>query len=266
VRRLAAAASLLFIAAAAACPALAQSAVPSASALPAPAATPSPAPVRSRLFVPGPQFISVGITIAPRVSSEFAPPGTTGVNTSFALWNSGETTILGRFHVASYTDYRQLTYPHAAAYPVTTVGGSGSTIVPAFNVHEDELENGGGIRVLPNVYAGLGFIGIQGNVGYPQLHGIGEVLMLQPAAQPIIAPYARAFYSANLGGNYTLADFDKTALTYRGWRYHAGVLIREPGTKLALDIGYAGERLLNRTNAPATLQDSMITLGFDLRF
>ncbi len=257
MRRFAAAASLVLLAAAATCPALAQSPAPAATA-PAPAATPSSAPPRPRLFVPGPQFVSVGIAIAPRVSSEFAPPGTAGVNTSFALWNAGETTVLGRVHVASYTDYRQLTYPHAAAYAVTTVGGGGSTIVPAFNVHEDELENGGGIRVLPNVYAGLGFIGIQGNVGYPQLHGIGEVLMLQPAVQPIVAPYARAFYSANLGGSYTLANFERTALTYRGWRYHAGVLVREPGTKLALDIGYAGERLLNRTNAPATLHDAMI--------
>jgi hypothetical protein len=248
-------------------PVLAQSAPPApvASASPGPAATASPTPARRRLFVQGQQFISAGIAIAPRASSEFAPPWTVGTTGSFAAWNAGTTTVLGRYQVASYTDYRTLTYPHATSFPVTTVGGTGSTIVPAFNVHEDELENGGGIRVLPNVFAGLGFIGIAGNVGYPKLHGIGEVLMLEPTAQPIVAPYARLFYSANLGGNYALADEPSTALTYRGVRYHAGVLIREPGTRLSLDVGYAGERLLDRTNAPAALQDTMITLGFDLR-
>ena len=260
--------SMILLATTGALPVLAQSAstVRAASPSPAPFASPiSSAAKRRRLFVPGPQYLSVGIAIAPRVRSEFAPASTLGLNT-FEAWNAGETTVLGRFAVASYTDYRTLTYPHASTEAVTTVGGGGSTIVPAFNVHHDELENGGGIRVLPHVYVGLGLIGIQGNVGYPQIHGLGEVLMLQPALQPLIAPYARIFYTANAGGNYTLADGDRTALTYRGWRYHAGVLIREPGTRFALDVGYAGERLLDRTNAPATLQEGMLTLGLDLRF
>ena len=73
-------------------------------------------------------------------------------------------------------------------------------------------------------------------------------------------------YEPNAGGIYQLPDGNHTALTYRGLRYRAGVLITEPHTRVMLDLGFAGENLNNRTNAPARASDSMFIIGIGTRF
>jgi hypothetical protein len=254
-----AAAVAVVVAYAAAC----AQAVPAATPRPEPVATTAPAPYK--LIATGPQYLSFGLAVAPRVQSEFRPGSTTGRD-GFQLWQSGETVLLGRFRVASYNDIRLFSYDHVASDPVATIGGGGATIVPSFRVDANEFESGGGVELVHHVYAGLTYFAAAGNVGYPHLHGIGYLLMLQPEWHAPISPYAQVAYEANAGGNYTLADQTQTALTYRGLRYRAGVLVREPGTRFAFDAGYAGENLQNRTNAPAALKDGMLTLGLDVRF
>jgi hypothetical protein len=234
----------------------------SPSASPLPSASLSPAPHR-RLIEQGPLFVSVGLAPVPRVASEFNPASTPG-RTSFDLWQSGEQRVLG-FDVISFNDYRELAYSHTAAQTVTTVGGAGSTIVPAFLVHDWTLENGGGVRVLPQVFAGLAMIDRKDNTGYPVMHGIGYTIIGGANAAAIVSPYGWASYFPNLGGNYALGLAPSTALTYRAFRYRAGLLIREAGTPLAFDAGFDGETLNNRTNAPAHIRDSTFRMGLDFR-
>jgi hypothetical protein len=234
-----------------------------AQTVPVPAATATPAPYR--LFAPGSQFLSFAVAVAPRVQSEFRPGSTAGRD-GFQLWQSGESLLFGRFRVASFNDIRLFSYDHLASDPVVTIGGKGATTVPSFRVDMNEFESGGGVEFVSHVYAGVTYFAAAGNVGYPHIHAIGYALMLQPGFHALVTPYARVAYEPNAGGNYTLADQTQTALTYRGLRYRAGVLFREPGTRLAFDAGYAGENLQSRTNAPAPLKDGMLTLGLDVRF
>ncbi len=229
---------------------------------PAPAATASPKP---KLFVAGPQFIAVGVSTTSNVTSEFVPGSSTG-RTEFEGWQTGETTLLGHFHVLSYSDYRSFAYQHVASNPVATIGGNGFASVPSFLVHDDEMESGGGPQIAPHVYAGLDLFTRRVNTGYPPLHGIGYVVMLAPNPAPRISPYAWVSYTPNAGGIYSLGNGPATALTYRGLRYRAGMLINQPGTHLYLDVGFAGEDLHDRTNAPASVRDSMVTAGLGVRF
>jgi hypothetical protein len=231
---------------------------------PEPAATPTPKP-KPKLFVTGPQFIAVGASAASNVTSEFVPGSSTGPS-EIEGWQTGESTLLGHFHVLSYTDYRSFAYEHVAANPVATIGGNGFASVPSFLVHDDEMESGGGPRIAPHVFAGLDLFTRRENSGYPPVHGVGYVLMLAPNPVPVISPYAWVSYTPNAGGLYTLGSAPQTALTYRGTRYRAGVLINEPGTHLYLDVGFAGEDLHDRTNAPAPVRDSMLAAGLGVRF
>ena len=241
-------------------PAHAQPAAAAPSALPAPTPTPRP---RRRLLVQGRQFISLGVSPATRVSSEFRP-GSTAARPGFDLWQSGEVRVFG-ISFTSFNDYREIAYDHVAAEPVTTVGGAGSTFVPAFVVHDWSFENGGGIRVASHVYAGIAFLNRQENTGYPALHAIGYSLVVAPNAAPLITPYGWLTYYGNLGGKYTLPDQLQTALTYRGLRYRAGVLFAEPGSHFYFDAGVDGESLLGRTNAPSDIHDFGLRLGLGVR-
>ncbi len=229
---------------------------------PMPAASASPKP---KLFVTGQQFIAVGVSATSNVTSEFVPGSSTGL-TELEGWQTGETTLLGHFHVLSYSDFRSFAYQHVGTNPVATIGGNGFASVPSFLVHDDEMESGGGPRIAPHIFAGLDLFTRRVNTGYPPVHGVGYVVMLAPNPVPVITPYAWVSYTPNAGGMYSLGNGPATALTYRGLRYRAGMLINQPGTHLYLDISFAGEDLHDRTNAPASVRDSMLAAGLGVRF
>jgi hypothetical protein len=230
---------------------------------PSPAATATPGRVKP--FASGPQFVTIGAAVSPRVQSEFRPGSTAGT-TSFEGWQTSETTLFGRFHVLSFTDYRSFGYDHPASEPVAVIGGRGFATVPAFHVHDDELESGGGVRVAPHVFAGIAFFKRQETSGYPPLTGIGYALMLAPNPRPLVSPYAWFTYQPNAGGLYALPDGTHTALSYRGVRYRIGAIVREPGTRMFVDLGYAGENLFDRTNAPMRVTDGMPVIGIGVHF
>jgi hypothetical protein len=231
-------------------------------------ASPSPAPTPPRshkIFANGPHVIVVGAAISPRITSEFSPASTTGL-TSFEGWQTGETTLFGRFHVFSFTDYRSVSYDHQGQNAVATIGGHGSATVSSFRVHDDELESGGGVRVLPRVFLGASLFARRENSGYPPLKGVGYTIMFAPALERSVTPYGWISYEPNAGGIYALADGAHTALTYRGFRYRFGVLIKEPGTRFILDVGFASENLYDRTNVPDRLRSDMLTIGLGVHF
>lgn len=230
---------------------------------PAPAPTVSPA--RTKVLERGPQFISIGAAISPRVQSEFRPASTAGT-TSIEGWQTSESTLFGRFHVVGFTDYRSFGYNHPSSVPVAVIGGHGFAAVPAFHVHDDELESGGGIRVAPHVFVGIAFDKRQETSGYPPLTGLGYALILAPNPRPLVSPYAWFAYQPNMGGVYALGDGSHTTLSYRGTRYRIGAVVREPGTRLFLDVGYAGENLFDRTNVPMRVTDGMPTIGIGVHF
>jgi hypothetical protein len=233
---------------------------PAPSAVPSPAASPRP-----HFFVAGSQFIAVGVATTPNVSSEFVPNGASSM-AALDVWQTGETTIAGRFHIASYSDIRNDAYTHLAGVGVTTIGGAGTAFVPGFTVHDNETDSGGGIDVAPHLFAGMTLFRRTSNTGYPPLSGIGYDVMLTANSHAFIAPYGWFAYFPNVGGIYALANGAHTALTYRAAHYRAGILIGEPHTRLYFDLGYLGEDLHGRSNAPATIRTSAITAGIAFRY
>ena len=161
---------------------------PAPSAVPSPASSASP---RARFFQRGPQFVSIGAATTPRIRNEFRAGSTSG-ETSFEGWLGSETTIAGRYHVFSFTDYRSFSYEHSRSDPVATIGGTGFAAVDSFRIHEDQLESGGGVRIAPRVYLGASFLKRQETTGYPPLKGIGYTLMFAPSAREAITPYGWA--------------------------------------------------------------------------
>ena len=91
-------------------------------------------------------------------------------------------------------------------------------------------------------------------------------MMFAPAEHQEVTPYGWVTYEPNIGGIYALPTGDHTALTYRGVRYRAGLLATEPHSRMFFDVGFAGEILNNRTNAPARVSDSMFTIGLGTKF
>jgi hypothetical protein len=238
---------------------------PSPAPSPTPTPTAHPASARPKLLSTGPQFFAIGAAITPHVRSEFAPGSTTGL-TSFEGWHTGVSTLLGRFQVMSFTDYRSFSFDHQGSVPVATVGGRGYATVAPFRVHDDEVESGGGVRVAPNLFAGLAFSKRQETSGYPALTGLAYVVLLAPDPRANVMPYGWFTYQPNTGGLYALPDGSQTALTYGGTRYRFGLLFREPGTRAFLDVGFAGEDLYDRTNAPMRVTDEMLTVGLGFHF
>ena len=235
-------------------------------AAPGPSAAPAPvASARPRFFVAGPQFIAAGVATTQSVRSEFAPAGASSLD-ALELWQTSETTIAGRFHVASFSDVRNDAYQHFAASRVTTIGGAGSAVVPAFAVHDNETDSGGGVGIAPHLFAGMALFRRTSNTGYSPLSGIGYDVMLTANSHALIAPYGWFAYFPNVGGIYALADGEHTALSYHAAHYRAGVLIGEPYTRWYLDLGYLGEDLHGRRNAPATIRTSAIAVGLAYRY
>ncbi|MGA2394316.1 MAG: hypothetical protein ABSH03_13340 [Candidatus Lustribacter sp.] len=209
-------------------------------------------------------FIAFGVATAPNVRSEFAPGGPS--MDALELWQTSETTIAGRFQVGSYSDMRNDAYQHFAGAGVTTIGGAGTAFVPGFVVHDYETDSGGGVRVAPHLFAGMALFGRTSNTGYPPLNGIGYIVMLAANPHALIAPYGWFAYFPNVGGIYALPGGAQTALTYHATHYRAGVLISQPHTRLYFDLGYLGEDLHNRSNAPATIRTSAMTVGIAYRY
>lgn len=228
----------------------------------APAPAPSAAPYR--LLQRGPTFVSVGGAVASRVRSEFAPSGTSGMP-SFDGWTTSESTLFGRYRVASFTDYRSLSFTHGAVDPVPVIGASGTVRVRTFRVHDDELESGGGVEIARGVFAGLSLVKRQENSGLPPLHGVAYVVGFVPNADAAVAPYGWVSYAPNMGGPYQLANGATTAVTYRAVRSRAGVLLRERGTRLYLDLGVTAEWNGVRTNAAAPMQSVALDAGIGFR-
>lgn len=261
MKRLPSAALLALLAVMAAnVPAIAQTAPPT----PAPSPSASPA-AKHKLFVTGPQFLAAGVSATSYAQSEFRPGGTSAVP-DFEAWQTGETLLLGRFHVISYTDYRSFAYEHLASDPVATIGGGGFAHVAPFLVHDDEMESGGGIRIAPQLFFGLELLTRRENSGYPPLHGLGYTLMLAPNPRLGVSPYGWISYTPTIVGNYALTPAVSTSLSYRGMRYRVGAVVNEPGTRIFFDLGFAGEDLHDRTNAPATVRELMLYAGIGVRF
>ena len=255
-----------------------------APATPAPtiAPTPTPAPVATPykdIFIAGDYIFS------PKVYNEFSP-GNTG-RSSYSVRGAIE---FDAFNLPWMLegDFKQWQYPHnqgvatpagftpgtpcAVVAPagdtgcVTTIGGLSSTFVPAFTARESDFDGRFALKVAdPRIYIGVGYLSRTTNYGYPKISGIGYGAEKLPDLNQPLSFYGSVWYYPNAKGSITEPDGNYT-LAYNILKYQIGANYLFGNSPIFLDLGFAGDNMQNKQNAPSNATHNGFYLGLGIKF
>jgi hypothetical protein len=238
---------------------------------PPPTATPAPPPPPAATPVPTPaptkaprydHYVVGDYMISPKIYNEFSP-GDKGTSdyTARGVWEQPLFNI--PFMIEG--DWRHWQYPTAAG-PVTGIGGTGSTFVPSFTAHQDDVDARIGVQVFsPRFYIAGSYLWQQNNYGYPQLNGWGFGAEKLPDLDQAITAYGSIYYYPSVWGTYAPIA---TTLEYRLLRYEIGVdwNFAGPNFPVFLDVGFLGNYYTNRANAPGNMNDFGPYVGLGVHF
>ena len=221
--------------------------------------------------------------ISPKVYNEFSP-GNTGNNNnggfSYRIHGAIEIPVMALPFMIE-VDYRQYNWPHncgGANDPecyVTTIGGLGSSFVPAFVGRNYDFDARLGIRILkPRIYLVGGYLWWGNNYGYPKLTAPGVGLEKLPDLDRVFSFYGSAIYYFGANGNYasnplSCGNPTGSGCTYNvGYdilKYDIGVSYTFPGFPLFLEAGFLGTRGWNQQAAPIGFSESGPYAGIGLK-
>ena len=209
----------------------------------APAATPAPAPTAYLE-----KFIIADAIGWPKLYNEFDPGSANGpgINVRGAI-----EAPIPNFHLMFEGQWTQWRWPHATG-AVTSLGGAGSTVVPAFTGTDNNADIDFGMRIgQPRIYFIEGYQRTWNDYGYPNLSGIGFGLEKLPDLDHPVSWYGRWWYSLAMKGTFPTPAGNAT-LTYIEQKWLAGVTwnFGGPQSPVFLDLGYQGEGWINKANAP----------------
>ncbi len=265
--------------------------VPTPVATAAPTATPTPTPV----VKPAAEFFAAGDALFnPKVYNEFSPGNKGGIS---GAARAGITFSFDQLAFMAEADYRYFRYPHRGstafdgnvASPnfsgsnicgiappvgangdqgcVTVLGGQGQAFVNSFDARDTDIDGRFGIGIAnPKIFLVGAYGQHYGNYGYPRVKGFGGgVEKLADFTQPV-SIYGSVLYFPSMTGNYTDTLGLGQKLEYRMLKYQAGLSINVPRTPLFLDLGYLGNRLTNKQNAPSNASLNSLYGGIGLHF
>jgi hypothetical protein len=242
----------------------------------APAATPAPTPTPAPVASPyKDMFVAGDYIFSPKVYNEFSAGNSGNNNGSYAVRGAMEFD-LGNLPWMIEGTYQQLQYPHnctgglAAPTPdcfVTTIGGAGSTAVPAFTARDYEGDVRLGLRVFqPRVYVGIGYLWKTGNYGYPRLGGLGYGIEKLPDLDQPFSVYGSAWYYPNTKGTFTDPSGNNFSLAYNILKYQVGATYVFGKSPLFIEGGWMGDRGTNKTNAPSNYTANGPYVGLGIKF
>ncbi|HEY5341278.1 MAG TPA: copper amine oxidase N-terminal domain-containing protein [Candidatus Aquilonibacter sp.] len=232
------------------------------------APTPTPAPVAKPykdVFIAGDYLFS------PKVYNEFSP-GNTGKSGSYAIRGAWE---FDAFNLPWMIEgnYDQYQYAHNCAGAgdpqcnVTTIGGTGSTFVPAFTAKDTDADVKLGLKVAdPRIYIGVGYLWRQTNYGYPRMNGLGFGLEKLPDLDHALSIYGSAWYYPNTKGTFTAPNGTEYQLAYDYLKYQIGLNYVLGNSPVFIDLGWMGDRGTNKTNAPANTSENGPYAGIGIKF
>ena len=258
---------------------------------PAPEVTAAPVPEATLAPTPEPTlapykdiFIAGDYIIAPKVYNEFSP-GNSGKSGSYAVRGAWE---FNAFNIPWMLegDFRQYQYPHnqGVATPtitspcpvtgdqgcVTTIGGHGSTFVPAFTARDQDFDVRLGLKVAdPRIYVGVGYLYKSGNYGYPQLKGFGFGLEKLPDLDQVFSLYGSVYYYPNNKGtcNTDVCPTGPFDLSYNVLKYQiGGALAFGRSSPIFVDFGFLGDTGKNKQNAPSDYSHAGPYVGLGIKF
>ncbi|HTU71273.1 MAG TPA: copper amine oxidase N-terminal domain-containing protein [Candidatus Baltobacteraceae bacterium] len=236
--------------------------------------TPTPAPAATPyhdLFIAGDYIASA------KVYDEFSP-GNTSTNQNgfpYAIRGAAEFDLFDIPWMVE-GDWRSINYPHtcagglAAPTPdcyVTTIGGAGSTAVPALIVRSYDLDARLAIKVAdPRIYIGVGYIWRANNVGYPRISNVGFGIEKLPDLNHPFSVYGSVWYYGNVKGNFTDPSGTTYQLAYNIIKAQFGLTYSFQGSPLFVEGGVLGESLKNKINAPGDASNFGPYVGLGIKF
>jgi len=246
---------------------------PPATAPPTPTPAPAATPYKD-LFIAGDYLASQ------KVYDEFSPGNIASGSKdgfSFTLRGAAEFDLFGLPWMIE-GDYQQLNYAHdcdynattGAADPncyVTTIGGLGSTAVPAITVRDYDADAKVGLKVAdPRIYIGVGYLWRSNNVGYPRMSNVGFGAEKLPDLNHPFSFYGSVWYYGNVKGSFTDPSDNTYQLAYNILNYNLGITYAFSGTPLFLEGGFIGQEIKNKTNAPSDATNFGPYVGLGLKF
>ncbi len=232
------------------------------------APTPTPAPVATPykdLYIAGDYIIS------PKIYNEFSP-GNTGTS-SYAIRGAWEFDLFNLPWMLE-GNFEQYGYPHncttfdptgattTADCFVTTIGGAGSTQVPAFSARDSDVDARFGLKIAdPRIYVGIGYLWRNNNYGYPRETAFGYGVEKLPDLNQPLSFYGSAYYYPNAKGAYNGLD-----LAYNILKYQIGVNYVLGNSPIFLDLGWMGYDGTNKSNAPSNTTANGPYAGIGIKF
>lgn len=186
------------------------------------------------------------------------PPRPPRQDETFALGDGLFAPHAGAFDGRFATEFTLLDQPFIAEARGTAFA---SGALAAAAGREDESEFRLGAEVAPTrLYAGLGFLRLSGEGGFPARTGLGAGLAKAPDLDQRSSLYADVWYYPHVAGG---------ALAQAALLYRAGgtVLLGGPDGRVFLDAGYRAEQ--RRAKTPAASSDALARgpyAGLGIRF
>jgi hypothetical protein len=143
---------------------------------------------------------------------------------------------------------------------VNVVGGGGAAYVPSFSASDADADVRLGLRVLnPRVYIGVGYLCRWTNYGYPKMNNVGFGIEKLPDLNIPLSLFGSFWYYPNIKGTYATG----LPLAYALYKYQLGLDYVFGKSPIFLDLGWIGDALNNKQNAPAnsTAQGPFVGLG-----
>ncbi len=156
-------------------------------------------------------------------------------------------------------------------------GGLGQSYVTAFTARDSDFDLRFGGRIgNPKLYVGVGYLRKNYNyLGYPNLGGVGFGFEKLPELEHLFSIYGSAWYYPNVRGEYTYPNSQflgtlanqKIELSYQALKYAVGGTLSVGGqTGIFINLGYEGERLNGRSNAPSSTTINAPFAGLGVHF
>ncbi|MBV8332217.1 MAG: copper amine oxidase N-terminal domain-containing protein [Candidatus Eremiobacteraeota bacterium] len=240
---------------------------------PPPPPTPTPAPIPTPYHD---MYVAGDYLFSPRVYNEFSP-GNTGNNS----WHARGAIEFDALNIPWMIEgqFEQYGYPHncgtaagtAPADPqcfVTTIGKTGATFVPAFQARDSDWDIRVAARVInPRIYIGVGYLWRSTNYGYPTMNGVGFGIEKLPDLNIALSFYGSFWYYPSVSGSITTGVKPASyQLSYTMYKYQLGLNYVIANSPVFLDVGWMGNALNNRTNAPANVTAQGPYAGLGIKF
>jgi hypothetical protein len=245
---------------------------------PPPPTTPAPPPpTAAPTPTKGPYndlFIAGDYVISPKVYNEFSP-GNTGTS-SYAIRGAFEFSALNIPWMVEGS-FEQFGYPHncgstltsTAIDPqcnVTVIGRNGQSQVPAFTARDSDIDARLGVRIFnPRVYIGVGYLWRWESYGYPKMNGVGFGIEKLPDLDVPLSFFGNFWYYPSVTGNYS-GPSGSLSLAYNMYKYQVGLDYVLGHSPIFIDVGWMGNNLSNKTNAPSGITVNGPFAGLGIKF